>query len=316
VNDIYKSLSVLGIEPDAEHVCAVIAVTEQESGFRVNPVIPGLGTMAWHEIDDRAHHAGIPASLLHVTLEMTSPDGHTWSYRIDHARTEKDLSDVFEDFTGQVPLGRKLFAGWNPIRTRGPMQVNVAYAQQFVNVRSYPYPVKDNLADELFTRRGSLYFGTAHLFAYSAPYDNRYLYRFADYNAGQYASRNAAFQHAVSVASGTALDPDGALLPHDASAKGAGSTEAALHAIAHKLDMSPDDIHDALEQGRTAEFEKTALYRKVFALADHTSGHTLPRALVPHIELHSSKISRKLTTEWYAHRVDGRYQRCLKAAGD
>jgi hypothetical protein len=49
------------------------------------------------------------------------------------------------------------------------MQVNIAFAEQFAAARPYPYPVKWSIADEVFTRRGSLYFGTAHLLAYSAP---------------------------------------------------------------------------------------------------------------------------------------------------
>jgi hypothetical protein len=38
-----------------------------------------------------------------------------------------------------------------------------------------------------------------------------------------------------------------------------------------------------------------------------------PRALVPNIRLQSVKISRKLTTEWFARRVDDRYRRCLRS---
>jgi hypothetical protein len=169
--------------------------------------------------------------------------------------------------------------------------------------------VKTSIADEVFTRRGSLYFGTAHLLAYRAPYDE-YLYRFADFNAGQYASRNAAFQSAVSSASGIALAPDGALLPHDADA--AGSTELALRALGKRLNMGDGAIHDALEKGKSADFETTELYQRVFALAAQTQGRSLPRALLPRIELHGPKIARKLTTEWYAHRVEQRFKRCLE----
>jgi len=35
---------------------------------------------------------------------------------------------------------------------------------------------------------------------------------------------------------------------------------------------------------------------------------------VPQIRLESPKITRKLTTEWFARRVDERYQRCLANA--
>jgi hypothetical protein len=191
------------------------------------------------------------------------------------------------------------------------MQVNIAFAEQYAAAKPYPYPVKVSIADEVFTRRGSLYFGTAHLLAYPAPYD-AYLYRFADFNAGQYASRNAAFQRAVSSASGTSVTPDGALLPHEGDAKSPGSTELALRALGKRLNMSDNAIHGALEQGKTSEFERTQLYQRVFALAERARGQRPVRALVPRIQLHGPKISRRLTTDWYAHRVDQRFKLCLE----
>src|SRR5580658_3703484 len=169
--DIDDAFARLGIEPTREHICAVVAVTEQESGFRIDPVIPHLDVIAWREIDSRAEHAGVPKVVVHEVLQLKSSTGQTYAQRIDTARTEKELSDIFEDFTGSLPLGRSLFASWNPIRTRGPMQVNVAFADRFVQTKPYPYPVKVSVDDEIFTRRGSVYFGIAHLLAYSAPYD-------------------------------------------------------------------------------------------------------------------------------------------------
>lgn len=307
VDDIYSGFTVQGLQPTRQNVCAVVAVITQESNFHVNPVVPGLGAKAWKEIDTRAEHAGVPRMLVHAALELRSPTGRTYSERINSARTEKDLSDVYEDIIGTVPLGRRLFSDWNPIRTRGPMQVNVAFAESYASVRSYPYATKNNVADELFTRRGSVYFGIAHLFAYQPPYDD-YVYRFADFNAGQYASRNAAFQNAVSRVSGMPLVTDGALLSHESDIS---NTELALRALAGRLDMSESAIHSALEQGRTKEFERTHLYQKVFALADRAAKHPLPRAIVPVIKLHGPKLTRTLTTSWYAHRVDGRFKSCL-----
>jgi hypothetical protein len=309
--DIYAAFGVLGVEPTRENVCAVVAVAEQESGFRVDPVVPGLPAIAWREIDGRAEHAGVPRIVVHTALELKSPTGRSYGDRIDSARTERDLSDIFEDFIGAMPLGRTLFAERNPIRTRGPMQVNLAFAEQYAAVKPYPYPVKVSIADEVFTRRGSLYFGTAHLLAYPASYD-AYLYRFADFNAGQYASRNAAFQSALSSATGIPVTPDGALLPHDADAKSAGATELAARALGKRLNMGNSAIRAALEGGKTADFAGTQLYQRVFALADQAQGHPLPRALVPRIQLHGPKISRRLTTEWYARRVDQRFERCLE----
>ena len=309
VADIYNGLKVQGLDASHQNVCAVVAVIEQESNFQVDTVVPGLGAIARKEIDTRAEHAGLPLMIVHAALDMKSSTGRTYAERIEAAKTEKDLSDVYEDFIGTVPLGRKLFADWNPIRTRGPMQVNVAFAEQYAQVRPYPYPVKDSIGDELFTRRGSVYFGIAHLLAYKPPY-TEYLYRFADYNAGQYASRNAAFQNAVSGISGRALVTDGALVSHESGAS-ASDTELALRSMAGRLNLSEDEIHSALEQGKTRDFEHTAVYERVFALAERLGRRPWPRAIVPSIKLHGPKISRSLTTSWYAHRVNGRYERCL-----
>ena len=307
--DMYAAFSVLAVEPSRDNICAVIAVIEQESGFHVDPVVPGLPAIAWHEIDSRAARAGVPRVLVHTALQLTSSTGRSYSDRIDSARTEKDLSDIFEDFIGAVPMGQRLFAERNPIRTRGPMQVNIEFAERFAANRPYPYPVKSSIADEVFTRRGSVYFGTAHLLAYPAPYDS-YLYRFADFNAGQYASRNAAFQSAVARVSGIAISADGALLPHDDEQSSPGATETALRALGKRLNLSDNSIHRALAQGKTAEFEGTQLYQRVFALADRVAGQAWPREALPRIQLHGPKITRNLTTAWYARRVDQRFERC------
>ncbi len=307
-DDIFTAFAAQKIEPTRENICAVVAVIEQESSFQVNPVVPGLPAIAWKEIHARAEHSGVPWVLVSGALGLKSPGGLTYAARIDRARTEKDLSDIYEDFIGSVPLGRTLFADRNPIRTRGPMQVNVAFLKQTPASRTYPYPVKDTMADELFTRRGSVYYGVAHLLGYPAPYP-RYLFRFADFNAGQYASRNAAFQNAVSAASGRPLTPDGALLPGNGDV---GNTESAARSLASRLDISNDEIHSALEDGKRAEFERSSLYQGVFALAERSQRRPLPHALIPRIKLQGPKISRNLTTDWYAHRVDGRFEQCLK----
>jgi Protein of unknown function (DUF1615) len=309
VSDIYAGFAVQDLAPTRESVCAVVAVIEQESNFHTNPVIPGLGAIAWREIDSRAQRAGVPRLLVHGALELRSPDGKTYSERINAARTEKDLSDLYEDFIGSVPLGNRLFANLNPIRTRGPMQVNVAFAAQYAATRPYPYVLRGSVADEVFTRRGSLYFGIAHLFAYQPPYDE-YLFRFADFNAGQFASRNAAFQNALSRASGIPVTADGALLPGKGAEAGPGETELALRALASRLNVDEREIHAALEAGRSRDLERTSVYERVFALAERGARHPLPRAMIPVIKLQGPKISRSLTTSWYAHRVEGRFEQC------
>lgn len=310
--DLEAGFTLQAIPVDRESACAVTAVIQQESGFQVNPVVPNLPAIAWREIDERASRAGVPRFVVHGALSLSSRTGRTYAERIGTARTEKDLSDIFEDFIGAVPLGRTLFADRNPIRTRGPMQVSVAFARAYAAEHPYPFAIDTSMEDELFTRRGGVYFGIAHLLAYRAPYD-RFLFRFADFNAGQYASRNAALQSAVSAASGVPLALDGALVPHDEGAReDGGATERALRSIDTRLGLSDAEIHDALQSERTADLERTRLYSRVFALAERTVGHALPRAIVPRIELHGPKITRRLTTEWYAKRVSSRFEACLK----
>jgi hypothetical protein len=106
------------------------------------------------------------------------------------------------------------------------------------------------------------------------------------------------------------LTADGALLPHDGSGK-AGDTELAARSIGRRLHLDENAIHAALEEGRSPEFEQSAVYRGVYRLAAQATGHPWPRAALPQIKLEGPKIERRLTTEWYAHRVDGRFEACL-----
>jgi len=308
--DIYAAFATQGIAPSLANVCAVLAVTEQESGFRADPAIPGLPAIAWREVDSRAERVGVPKFVVRAALQLPSPDGRSYSDRIDTAKTERDLSELYEDFIAGVPLGSRLFAKHNPVRTGGPMQVSIAFAEAHATSHPYPYPVSGSIRREVFTRRGGMYFGIAHLLGYEAPYAEL-LYRFADFNAGQYASRNAAFQAAVSRLSGVSLVLDGDLLPPEAKQGTTGETERAAQALAPRLGLGVATIRRDLEQGDQPAFERTRLYERVFALADRTEGRKVPRSLVPDIALKSPKITRKLTTEWFARRVDERFRRCL-----
>lgn len=310
--DVHAALSTLELPSTPEHLCAVLAVTEQESGYRADPVVPGLGDIAMKEIERRAAAAHVPMLLVRGALALDSPDGRPYAARIAAARTERQLSEVFEDFIGMVPFGKSFFGSRNPVRTAGPMQVSVAFAEAHVEQRPYPYPLRGSVRAEAFTRRGGLYFGTAHLLAYEAPYDKP-LYRFADFNAGRWASRNAAFQNALALASGLPVDLDGDLLPAGGASgdEAAGQTERAARSLAGRLGLGAREVRRDLERGDGAAFGESELYTRVFAYAERLDGRTLPRAVVPRIDLASPKFTRKLTTAWFADRVEQRHRRCL-----
>ncbi len=313
--DIQGALAALEIEPSPQNLCAVLAVTEQESTYTANPAVPGLGKIAIGEIEARAARYRIPAFVVRGALRLESPNGESWQARISRVRTEKELSDLFEEMIAKVPMGSRLLARANPVRTGGPMQVSIAFAEAHAQERSYPYAVDGSIRHEVFTRRGGMYFGIAHLLGYPAAYDKP-LFRFADFNAGRYASRNAAFQNAVAVATGIPLDLDGDLVRYrKGKARGdASATERAVLPLADKLGMTPAQIRDGLEDSHLSRFEDSALYTGVFEIADRRNGKPLPRATLPRIRLHSPKITRKLTTEWFATRVNQRYTRCMAKA--
>ncbi len=304
--DMFTAFEALEVRPTVRNICAVVAVIQQETGFQADAVVPGLPAMARKEIDERAARYHIPRAVVSVALNVRSPDGRSYAERLRQAKTERALSEMFEDFIGAVPLGRQLFGDLNPVRTGGSMQVSIAYAEAHVRNATYPYPLAGGVRREVFTRRGGLYFGIAHLLDYPVSYDSM-LYRFADFNAGRYASRNAAFQQAVSGLSKTSLAIDGDLLREGSSEPS--QTELAVRKL--NTGLGERQIRRDLERGTEHEFEETELYRKVFELADARG--PAPRALVPDIRLQSVKITRQLTTEWFARRVDGRYRRCLQS---
>jgi len=308
--DIYAAFAAQNIYPSTQNLCSALAVTEQESTFQVDPPVPGLGKIAREEIDRRAAKAHIPGLLVSGALQVRSSNGKSYSDRLNAARSEKELSAIFDDFIGMVPMGRTLFGGFNPVHTGGPMQVSIDFAEQ--QARDYPYPVDGTIRHEVFSRRGGLYFGIAHLLGYPVSYKQP-LYRFADFNAGWYASRNAAFQNAVNRASGIPLALDGDLVRYDSIMPG--TTELAVRTLGKQLGMRNPTIRDQLEKGKSLEFEDSTLYQRVFELAEQAEGRSLPRAVLPGIVLQSPKITRKLTTAWFAKRVDERYQRCMARAG-
>ena len=77
--DIHAALSTLELPSTPANLCAVLAVTEQESGFRADPAVPGLGAIARKEIERRADEAGVPRLALRAALALNSPDGRSYA---------------------------------------------------------------------------------------------------------------------------------------------------------------------------------------------------------------------------------------------
>ncbi|MBK9132807.1 MAG: DUF1615 domain-containing protein [Betaproteobacteria bacterium] len=312
--DLQLVFAGLKLDPSTENVCAVLAVTEQESTYNPDPPVPNLAKIAREEILRRAGELGVPELAVNLALKIRSRDGRSYDERLSAVKTERELSFIYEDFIDEVPLGKRLFANWNPVRTGGPMQVSIAFAEAHVKTRPYPFPAQASVRHEVFTRRGGLYFGTAHLLGYAtAAYGSAMIYRFADFNAGRYASRNAAFQQALALASGRKLELDGDLFVSDADRPG--ETELAARSLGAALGLDDRAIRRELERSDGEAFDRSPLLARVFALAEARSGQAPPRAVLPRIVLKSPKITRRLTTEWFARRVEERFRRCVGSGG-
>ncbi|WP_288841328.1 DUF1615 domain-containing protein [uncultured Deefgea sp.] len=308
--DILDAFTALKLPYTAAYFCAAAATIEQESSWQGDPTVPGLPKIVWSAIGERAAKYHIPLIAVQTALLKKSPTGKSYKERIDTLRTEREMNALFEDLADEaenlnLPLNMK-----NPIRTGGPMQVSVEFAQGHVKAWPYPYAMKGSVRNEVFTRRGGTYFGLAILLQYPAPYTDM-VYRFADYNAGRYASRNTAFQQLVSKLTGQALEQDGDLLRYsNGTPTGTSSTQAALYRLAKQLGMSNEAILRDLKLEKLSGFGQTELYKKTYALAEK-NGQAYPRAALPQIDLKSPKITRKLTTEWFAKRVLWRYETCM-----
>lgn len=309
--DIYAAFENIKIAPSKENICAVVAEIEQESSFQSEPVVVGLKKIVRRELEASRKKYSIPQWVMDSSLDLKSPDGRTYNERIDALRTENDVNKFFEDMISEIPFGQKFLADYNPVRTGGPMQVSLSFANAYVAMKPYPYAVKGSLRNELFSRKGGLFFGIAYLLDYPVGYDNL-IFRFADFNSGLYSSRNAAFQNAASTLSGATLAKDGDLLRYKngVALEDASQTMQALLNISSRLNMDRSAIFRDLLLEKSSAFEQSQLYTKIFALAP-----SLPRALIPEIELNSPKITRKFTTASYAKHVDQRYRDCLKRYG-
>jgi hypothetical protein len=313
--DLYMAFAYLKVPHASETYCAAMSVIEQESSFQVDPVVPGLPGIVRKEFDRRADKYGIPKFVISTAMLKSSPDGRSYNDRIDALKTEKQLNVLFQDMIGELPFGRQLLADYNPVHTAGPMQVSVEFAERQVREKPYPYPMTRTLRDEVFTRRGGLYFGSAILLDYPVPYDD-VAYRFADFNAGRYASRNVAFQAALARYTDKPLTLDGDLLRYErgAASDTPSQVESVARSLAGVLRMNAAEMRRDLLLEKDASFSETALYTRLFALADKAAGKPVARQLMPNIDLKSPKIVRKLTTEWFARRVEERYRKCLARA--
>lgn len=328
--DVWNALDMNGIAQSKSNVCAVMAVIEQESTFTANPEVHGIGKMAESEItaklEDIPIFQGAATQGARWFLENKPSRERSYLKLIRAARTERDLDLVFRNIAFYLfreyastrilnsPLVARRIDRINPVSTIGSMQVAVAYALSETERREDKNLSLDRiweLRDYLYTRAGGIDFGTRILLGYYAGYKTR-LHVFADFNAGRYASRNAAFQHMVATLGSSQLALDGDLLLYESGVPAAkeSGTETAVRGL--NLKLSNDDIRGDLLKEKLYRFRDTKTYKRVATAYEEKTGKAAPYAMVPQIKLKSPKLSRTMTTERFALAVMARYERCLK----
>ncbi|HEY4220174.1 MAG TPA: DUF1615 family protein [Myxococcota bacterium] len=315
--DIVSAIHLVKKEPTAERVCAVVAVIEQESGFQADPAVADLPAIVRRGIAKKVERLGpLAGPTVDAILDSTGPDSDlTFRARIDKLHTERDLDRLFRDVTkavvAKMPGVVALLSGGaiedlNPVTTSGSMQVKVSFARSLEKNAS-----DEDVRELLYTRAGGVRFGTARLIGYQAAYDD-IRYRFADFNAGAYSSRNAAFQMMLGDLVGAQLVQDGDVLAYDKSGDVAedSNTLKALLAFGAVHDLSSFRVHRDAKTEKTEAFEDTDSYKAVAAAWSEKMGTPAPYAKIPDVSLSSPKLSKPRTTAWYAASVKRRYDTC------
>lgn len=321
-NDLLKALKENKLARNKENVCSMIAVIDQESGFVANPTVPNLGEIASKKVIEKLHNNRFALGYLVIGyLESNPTIGRSYLDQIRHAKTEKDLDLVYRKmvddwlFIGGSLLFLDAIENNNSITTIGSMQVSVRFAREYTQQKLYLDDIW-SLRDKLYTRYYGLYFGSAQLLAYSSGYEQK-IYRFADYNAGRYASRNAAFQETISKLLGKKLALDGDLLSYDNDGSPnstPSNTETAIRelSIKYNLGLKPSDIREDLLLEKSERFRGTRIYSAINSKYVSLKRELPDFARLPVITLKSAKLgSRKMTTALFAHSVNGRYKKCM-----
>jgi hypothetical protein len=303
-NDVVAAIRLAGKDPTAERACAVIAIIEQESGYQPDPAVPNLPRIVTKALEDKLAPLG---PLAKPALRAVVDDDTR--ARISRLRTERDLDRLFrETISAKLPAAVTSVTGideLNPVTTAGAMQVKVSFARELSGL--------DDAATRelLYTRFGGVRFGTARLLGYAAEYDD-VVYRFADYNAGMYASRNAAFQEQLAWLVGTTLALDGDLLDYrgvDSQTLGAALVFGGLYGVSERR------VRRDLEKEKSIDFEDTDLWHAVRDAWQQRTGNAAPYARVPQVTLTSPKMSGSRTTAWFAESVKRRYGACRRRQG-
>ena len=209
------------------------------------------------------------------------PTAGRYSERIDAAKTEQELSDIFEDFIGhgaaRPALLRRLQPGAHRRADAGQHRVRRDAGR---SAQPYPYPDGRDRSATRCSRAAAACTSASRTCSTIRRTTTSRSIASPTSTPASYASRNAAFQNAVSVASGMPLDARRRPRRATAATRQAGQHRGGACArSAPRLELERGDDPPRLEHGNGADFEQTRLYARVFELAEQAgSGRCRARA--------------------------------------
>lgn len=336
--DIFDIMQELSIPKTKQNVCSIVAVVDQESNFVADPTVPGLGAKAVEEINSRLKEkfeaklgekiGGTVAGYFEDVLKNQPSSENNYMSQMRKVQTERELDLLYREIfdymaqhyhvsalTGAAKLvGQDIGEKLNPITTLGSMQVHINYAKEHKRKAGGIA----ELRNDLYTQYGGLYYGIHRLMEYPADYDEA-IYRFADYNSGMYSSRNAAFQKMLGALTEAEISLDGDLLLYnkDGDVKSTQSqTEKELIAVfaQNNVLVTPRQIRADLKKEKEKKFEDTQTYLAVQKLYQKKTNKEPMYAVMPQVVISGPKLSRDYNTNWFASRVNGRYEQCMQKA--
>lgn len=333
-SDLLAVLKEHGLDQSRENICAVIAIADQESGFVANPAVPNLGKISEQAVILKLKKFSLLGDGAVLFLNKFPNTHDSFMQRIRKAKTERDLDLAYRDLiSGLKQYAQQYKLNWlvnnhfannliesnNEINTIGSMQVAVSFAVQYEREQRQGKALNleevYQIRDKLYTRKGGLYYGSLLLLGYETGY-NKKIYRFADFNAGRYSSRNAAFQTMISQLAGKTIASDGDLLIYqtdgDVEMTVSGTEQAVRNLVKqYKLGFKDYQVRRDLLKEKQLAFNNTPTYQAILKTYQQETGKAPLYAQLPGIELHSEKSSRILTTAKFANTVNMRYQGCV-----
>lgn len=78
--------------------------------------------------------------------------------------------------------------------------------------------------------------------------------------------------------------------------------------------VTPRQIRDDLKLEKEKKFESTQTYIALTKLYKAKTGKEPIYAIMPQVVISGPKLSRDYNTNWYATRVNGRYESCMQRA--